>query len=82
MIGALMISSIPACIYTEYSHKAIGFKRPVVGALVTFVLLNSSILLLTNLDYNYLPSFYNYIFGLLIFSAFYFTKDDSCSCER
>ncbi len=82
MTLALVISSIPACIYTEYSNRAIGFKKPVISALISFILLNSFLLVITNLDYKFLPSFYNYFFLLLIFGGFYFSKNDTCSCKR
>lgn len=82
MTLSLVISSIPACIYTEYSYKAIGFKKPVFGAVVTFILLNSFLLMIANLDHKFLPTFYNYIFGILIIGGFYISKDDTCSCVR
>lgn len=82
MVLSLIISSIPASIYTEYSYRVIGFKKSIRGAVITFVLLNSFLLLIMNLDHRFLPFFYNYIFLFLIAGGFYFSKGDTCSCNR
>ena len=44
IILSLILPSIPACLYTEYSYGNIGYRSPAMGALLTFLILNSSLI--------------------------------------
>lgn len=82
IILTIIISSMPTVLFTEYSCKIIGYKNPVKIAFLTFVLLNSSLLFILNLEYALVPEFYNYILGLVLFIGSYLSFSDSCSCEK
>ena len=82
MMCALVVPSIPACLFAEYSFRKIGYKKPILIAINAFLLLNSTLIVLTNLDFKFLPSFYNYIFILIFIISLYFNRNDSCSCHK
>lgn len=82
----LIMPTIPVCIFTEYSYRKMGYKKPIITALNTFIVLNFSLILLLNFDLKFLPSIYNVVFtllGVLMSGGGYFlVKGDMCSCGR
>lgn len=86
MLLLLSMPTIPVCIFTEYSYRRMGYRKPIISALNTFVVLNFALILLLNLDNKFLPSSYNIfiiISGLLLGGfGYYFVKGDTCSCRR
>jgi 4-amino-4-deoxy-L-arabinose transferase-like glycosyltransferase len=86
MLLLLVMPTIPVCIFTEYSYSRMGYRKPIISALNTFVVLNFSLILLLNLDNKFLPSSYSIfiiISGLILGGfGYYFVKGDACSCIK
>ncbi len=86
MLALLVMPTIPVCIYTEYTYRKMGYKKPIVAALNTFIMLNFSLIILLNFDFKFLPPFYNIVLaalGVLIGGCgYYFSKGDTCNCEK
>ena len=86
IMACVLMSSIPASLYTEYSFRKLGFVKHKAQGIFTYIALTSVFLLLVNLDYKLFGNILNLsaassLFICIVISFTYLNSED-CSLSK
>lgn len=83
IMACILMTSIPASLYTEYSFRKLGYSKHKSQGAFTFLALSSVLLLLVNLDYKLFGVIVNFLSGSVLFICFVvsFTYLNSEDCR-
>ena len=86
LLSVLIIPSISASLFAEYSYSNLGYRYSVAHSIYSFLLISLTLINLVTFGFHILPILY--VYGLLVgtililLSGIYFLRNDSCSCAK